>query len=374
MAKGAAMNKILRKLGVLALKRAGYSPYTANELFNKWYDDFFNYKKTTLTQKLWAYRRGFKSYEIPYYGLTEENYKDFVPGFDYLCLYPINGSYSHWIDDKLTTKYLLYPFSEYLPDYYFHIYCGEILRLVDCPEGFEASVQGIIGLLKARGSLAVKLTVGSYAIGFHKLAYENGSCYFNGQVTSEKELENLISRWLETENSQYLITEFLQAHSDLRKYWAEAPCTLRLMVKREKHQSPVIMLSFVHFATKQSGVRNVPYGISCIVDVNTGFFSDGQDRRPTELVKCKYHPDTNMLLEGKLPHWELITEKIIAISSYLPQLRYMGYDIIVTDDGFKIIEINSHSSIDYFQAYQPLLAGELTGDFFRGLLEEKKHR
>ncbi len=245
---------------------------------------------------------------------------------------------------------------------------------MDCPEGFESTIQGIIGLLKAKGSLAVKLTAGSFAIGFQKLAYADSSYSLNGEPSSEKDVEKLLSEWLKMGNKQYLFTEYLQAHSDLRKYWDGAPCTLRLMVKREKNQSPMIILSFIHFATKKSGVCNVPYGVSCIVDVNTGVFSDGQDRGPTELVERICHPDTNILLEGKLPHWELITQKIIEISSYLPQLRYMGYDIIITEEGFKIIEINSHSSIDYFQAYQPFLLGELTRDFFMGLLEEMKHK
>ena len=93
----------------------------------------------------------------------------------------------------------------------------------------------------------------------------------------------------------------------------------------------------------------------------------------TGLIDTPCHPDTNVRLEGYLPNWQLITEKIVEISSYLPQLRYMGYDVVVTQEGFKIIEINSHAGLDYLQTNHPVLAYELTRDFFKALLEEKKN-
>ena len=34
-------------------------------------------------------------------------------------------------------------------------------------------------------------------------------------------------------------------------------------------------------------------------------------------------------------------DKIVEICNFIPQVRYMGFDIIITNDGFKIIEINS---------------------------------
>ena len=169
------MNRILKRLGVYALQRSGYSPYAADALYNRWVKDFFEENPVPLTQKLWAYRRGFFPDKIAYYGLTEGNYKDYLSDFDFARLHPINGPYNAWMDDKLIIRYLLHPFSQYLPGYYYHLYRGAILPLADCPLGFEGSIPGVISLLKAKGSLAAKKSSGTLGSGFHKLAWEEGA-------------------------------------------------------------------------------------------------------------------------------------------------------------------------------------------------------
>ena len=235
------------------------------------WDDFFKEDRTALSQKFWAYRRGFYSGRIPYFGLTEDNYRDYLSDFDFYRLHPINGAYSKWIDDKLTIKYILHPYSNYLPEYYFHITNHEILRLADCPAGIEAAVPGIIHLLKARGPLSAKLLRGTKGAGFFKLAYQDQAFFINNHDASEMEVSGLLSKWLDTNGVEYLITEYLQEQADFNKFSDAAPGALRLVVIRERNQSPELIYSFHHFATKKSGVLNTPGGVSCIVDVGTRF-------------------------------------------------------------------------------------------------------
>ena len=116
------MKNLVRNLAVKRLKASGYSSFFAKAAVSNRYEDFFKNKNTTLAQKLWAQKRGFLSDRISFYGLTENNYRDYLSDFDYYRLHPINGPYSKWIDDKLTFRYLLAPFSSYLPEYYYHIY------------------------------------------------------------------------------------------------------------------------------------------------------------------------------------------------------------------------------------------------------------
>jgi len=368
------MKNLIRKFLTRWLKSKGFSDYSAEVLFNAVWNDFFKEKLTTLSQKFWAYRRGFYSRRIPYFGLTDSNYRDYLSDFDYFHLHPINGPYSKWIDDKLTIKYILHPFANYLPGYYFHIYNHEILRLEDCPAAVEASVPGIIQLLKAKGSLSAKLLIGAKGAGFFKLAYQDQAFFINNQDATEMDVSGLIYKWLNTAGLEYLVTEYLQEQADLNKFSDAAPGTLRLVVIRERNQSPWLIQSFHRFATKKSGVVNNPGGVSCIVDVGTGFFSNGKIRGMGKLIDCKHHPDTGVLLEGYLPHWNLIKEKIVEISSYIPQLRYMGYDVIITEDGFKIIEINSHQGTFYLQSCHPYMQEGAMKEFFTRLLLEKKEK
>ena len=81
-----------------------------------------------------------------------------------------------------------------------------------------------------------------------------------------------------------------------------------------------------------------------------------------------YHPDTGVLIEGYVPRWDEIKAKIVEISNFLPHLIYMGYDVVITNEGFKIIEINSHQGIGFNQTHTPFLKSPLTKDFFNDQL------
>lgn len=167
------------------MRRRGYSSYFAPKIVEERLEDIFNNKTTTLKQKLWAQKRGFLSNKIAFYGLTEDNYKNYLSDFDYYKLHPINGVFSRWIDDKLTIKYVLLPFSVYLPDYYYQIGNDGIIKLMDCPKDYGITIDDIMNLLRAQKCLAVKLIAGSFAEGFYKLSYAN-NCYYINDKNAKK--------------------------------------------------------------------------------------------------------------------------------------------------------------------------------------------
>lgn len=356
---------------MLILRKRGYSNYFANHILEERYKDLFLNKNTTIKEKVWAQKRGFLSDKIAFYGLTEDNYRDYLADFDYWKMHPINGIYSKWIDDKLTTKLILQPFSEYLPEYYYQVGNGEVLKLMDCPPGYGGSEEDLIILLKEKRYLASKLLAGTFAQGFFKLSYENEDFLINDRIVSLEDLVELIGSWIRLKNGGYLITEYLHTHSELGKIWNKTPNTLRLLVIKENGKSATLRDSFFRFGSSKTGVIDnaTNGGIACHVNVQNGEFS-----RPIRLdghhaVESEYHPDTGVLILGTLPHWDLIETKLIEISEYIPQLLYLGYDIVITDEGFKIIEINSHQGIKFPQIYCPIFKNPLLADFFTRLLD-----
>lgn len=92
---------------------------------------------------------------------------------------------------------------------------------------------------------------------------------------------------------------------------------------------------------------------------------------PTGLVDCWYHTDTHQLLEGVIPSWSEVKEKLLEISAYIPQVVYMGFDVVVTENGFKILEINSHEGIELNQTCAPYMKNEPTKPFFETLLRKR---
>ena len=74
-------------------------------------------------EKKWAMERGFFPGRIMLYGLTEENYKNYMPDYHYYMLHPFNHHFKIWVNDKLTLKYILNSSecADVMPAYYLYI-------------------------------------------------------------------------------------------------------------------------------------------------------------------------------------------------------------------------------------------------------------
>ena len=216
--KKTPLSILVRKGITRYLQKRGYSEYAVASVTEQITNDLLNVKNIPLRKRLWALKHGFFSDNFCFYDLSEENYQNYLSDLDYYWLHPLNGIFSHLIDDKLSLRYLLFPFSEYLPKYYFHISVKGTLRLMDCPKEYNADNQGVIDLLKESGALAIKSLIGSAGSGFVKLAYSGGEFLVNDKPSSERELIKMLYNW-RLSNSGYIITEFLIPHPDIRRIW-----------------------------------------------------------------------------------------------------------------------------------------------------------
>ena len=348
------------------LSKKGYSSYYVT-YYSKLVKNAYSSSSLPKADRKWAYKRGFFPWRIQQYGLTDENYKSIISDDDYYYLYPLNNRYRMWIDDKLTIKYLLAPFDRFLPRYYYHLMKERgVMRLMDCPQGYNSSVEDVISLLRDKGQLAAKMTAGTYGIGFYKLESSDGCFFVNGERKTEEDFRAFLLSL-----SDYIITEFVEMHSTLKKLNSRAVNTVRVTVINEHGSDPFIAFSFMRIGTKKSGIvdNTAQGGMVCKVDVDTGRFYDAETLIDHVYHKVTHHPDTNELLEGTLPNWDLVKNSIIEISKYLPQLTWLGYDIAITEDGFSIIEINSHQGLHKANEYPPEV-----NRFLFGALEKKKKK
>jgi len=363
---GTMIKRAVNKLIKLIMVKRGYSPYFALSAFRLHWEDFSKNPTTTWRQKIWAQRRGFHSSKIAVYGLTEENWRDYVSDFDYLKMHPINGSYTHWIDDKLIIRYLLAPFKDYLPDYYCQISGGKVMALPDAPPGFTSDITGILTLLKEVGNLAVKPAMGTKGEGFYKFSFDGRKYFINYIEKQPEEIHQLLQQL-----RGYIVTEYLPAHSSLGRIYPRAANSVRVHVINENGTEPLAVCAYIKFGTSASGVvdNTSAGGVMAEVDMASGRFFNGLVYGDLYTESCPCHPDTGEEMTGTLPHWDLVKGQLLAISRYLPQLTFLGYDIVITEDGFRIIEINSHPGIGN-QCYQPFLKDNPAADFFRKLLEK----
>lgn len=91
-------------------------------------------------------------------------------------------------------------------------------------------------------------------------------------------------------------------------------------------------------------------GNSFTDNLHTGGFKAGIDLKTgivdtvgfsTKLEKYEYHPDTKIKIPGfQIPEWSSLITIVKEISSKLPTIRYIGWDMVYTTKGWAIMEGN----------------------------------
>jgi hypothetical protein len=258
--------------------------------------------------------------------------------------------------------------------YFFHIFNNLIIKLPDCPTQLSTTLDDIINLLNARGDLAIKQSSGTLAEGFTKLSYKNDQYFINDRTCDLDRVQKFLNDLVKS--GDYIITEYLFPSNQIGKIWNESPNTLRLMVIRLQNCEPELVRAYWRFGSKFTGVVDNPAvgGIISNVDVLTGKFCSGSRYDGDILVACNVHPDTNVPIEGSIENWAFLKQKVLEICRYIPDVCYLGFDVIITENGFRIIEINSHQGIKYLQHFEPLLVNTTCNDFFLTQIERKKKR
>ena len=319
--------------------------------------------------KVWSiHKKGFSWDDWHVNELTNENCSEYLNTAQYCAMHPLNGRYSHWIDDKLTLKYLCAgtPLDKYMPEYYYQIDDnGKVLALSDAGNCKKAryTAGDIVTLLESVGELAVKRVSGSLGEGFYKASYKNGKYYLNDKVYSERELVKAIG-----ELKDYLITEYLHPHKDLVPYCADTANCIRYLIGRDDNGEMKRIKSFIRLGTVASGfVENYNAGgVLCYINEN-GDFENGNifDSHSGTNRIVSEHPDTKQRLEGKIPLWSEVQKAAEQFGVTYPQMQYLGIDFVITNKNeVKILEINSLTSLDSLQLDGSILE-KPQGDFYK---------
>lgn len=352
--------------------------YKWSKMFVKKLSDDEKAFSLTDDEKKWALTRGFYPGRIKLYGLDESNYKDYLPDWNYFMMHPLNHHFKIWVNDKLTLKYTLNSngCQDSMPEYYLYIENdGKYTYLMDVPLQINKDDDFILNLLKYKGCLAMKPNSGtSGGLGFIKLELDNDVIYENNKPID-------MQRYQQIKDSMrnYVVTEYVKQHDSLANIWGDSECTLRIIMLKEptEHISDPskwsCIASFARFgASISGGASNLSSGgIGIGFDFETGAFNDFALRYkrfcPDGNIFLNEHPDTHVKWKGfKLPNWTYVKEMLEKICSHIDSLSYLGFDVIITQDGMKLCEINTHPACDYVQVMcGPVMAKDNAVKFFK---------
>ncbi len=343
---GRKLSRRIRKIFARIFFPVSLVPYQSIRWPQDMLKDFFANKDASLGEKIWAYRRGFLSYRIKQYGITEDNIDEYISDFEYRWLRHINPKYRKWLEDKITVKYICSEHKECFPEYYFHIICkngnNKVISMMDLPDGYGNEFEDIFRLIEEKGVLALKPDEGSHGDGFYKFTCEKdgGSmkyCLNYNEVSRDEVLDILTDT-----NNQYLITEYIDMCDELKAIYAGAVNTVRMLVYKRDGINPEIGNCYVRIGSQKTGaVDNVGAGgMTAHIDPENGHFHNAKIAVDNQLVDCPVHPDTGAVIDGYLPNWDKVKKDVLDVARAIPQLEWFGFDLAVTNDGIKFPEIN----------------------------------
>lgn len=351
------------------LREGGMDPKISRIMAKRLSEDLAYFEADDATAN-WALLRGFYPGRVELYGLDESNWRDFMPDYASYMMHPYNGWQRIWVNDKLTLKYVLESeeFTGLLPRYFLYVgNDGRFTYLMDTPSDLPRDRYFLRRLLEREGILAMKPNNGTGGLGFMKVELSGGGLIVNNEPKNDDFLEEILP-----DLNNYIVTSYVRQHHELAAIWPGTECTLRIVLARMPSVDSFslgdwrCMYSYARFGLSSSGgASNLSSGgIGVGLDFETGRMKRIGYRYAQfcEGGNCAYdcHPDTGFVWEGvTLPNWSIVRSFIASICERLGSLDYMGFDLIITEDGTQLLEVNTKPSSAYANIiYGPILSSD----------------
>ncbi len=315
--------------------------------------------------RLGLWRRGFHGDAHALYGLKHRSASDYLSEFALYVRTPlINGQFAALLDNKILFYELFGREPGLVPTVWGVILDGRVASPA-APPWRGGDPMGFLGAtLEREGKVVLKAAFGRGGEGVRVLERRDGILSANGTPIEEESLRRLLAG-----AGSLLVTEHVQQHRAIAALHPATINTVRLLTMLDDAGT------FIAGAVLKIGRRrSVPVdnwirgGLSASIDLDTGRLGPacGSPERPDRLDWYRAHPETGAAIEGMIvPHWQQLRDRVLALVARVGYLKYVGWDIAITADGFRILEGNNAPALKLMQVHQPLLANPRVRAFYR---------
>lgn len=318
--------------------------------------------KVPLRRRVWAWRRGFLSRSAVRYGLTGENVSLYVSDWSRYVKTPrINGQFACALNNKIVFSRILASYGCTVPEYYCLIRDGAMFQIGDrYPMRSPADV---IAACRAGGHFAIKPYSGGSGVRVAMLRADGDQLLMDERPCSEDEAARYVRALHDG-----TIMQFMHQHEYAARIFPHSTNTLRVLTMWDlERMEPFIPFAGHRFGRPSSApVDNCSRGgLAVPVNVETGELGVGHSGHYSAKFEVhETHPDTGERITGvRVPHWKHMTRSLLDICSEMAYIPYVGWDIIITQDGFAVIEGNNYPDLGH-QAFSPLLADPRVRAFY----------
>jgi len=142
-------------------------------------------------------------------------------------------------------------------------------------------------------------------------------------------------------NGASVCEELIVQGKEIAQFHPESVNTVRIVTYRSDDGVAHTQWCFLRMGAGDSHTDNMSAGgISALIDFETGIICDcGRDYDGNRYV---FHPDTGVQLIGfNVPRWDEVKQMIQKLANALPQVRFVGWDLAYTDNGWVFVEGNA---------------------------------
>lgn len=268
------------------------------------------------------YGSGYYDYEIfAFYNLSAKLRKTYVTRFisKKLNLFMNDLDYCHIFDNK-DEFYAM--FGEYTGRSYLDM--------------SNATAEDVAKFVEGKEQIFCKLRSKTCGIGCERLNiadFENVQALYD--YLKEKEF--------------YTIEDVIKCHPDIVKLYDNAVNSMRIITMLDKDQKPHCM-----YIVQKIGLNGSIIDNNCMfspVDIETGCIKYPAHSGDTTLaIIYEEHPNSHVKIQGyKIPFVKEAVEMCFEAALKVPQVRYVGWDVAVTEKGPIIIEGNTYCAHDFWQ-------------------------
>lgn len=167
------------------------------------------------------------------------------------------------------------------------------------------------------------------------------------KVVINNELD--IKKWyIELYNEDVIVEEYLTQHPAMSAIHPESVNTIRVTTVLTNSGVEIMNAAFRMGNRGEAIDNHASGGIVASIDLGTGIVvTSGVDKFSNRYIK---HPITHKMILGfQIPYWDEVKRLAKEVSLCVPQVRYVGWDIAVLEEGVAIIEGNYRGMFDVQQ-------------------------
>jgi len=324
--------------------------------------------------RLRAWRFGFSSKSWDMYKLDENDPGLYLADLGTLLKsYKINGFFNPIIGNKLVLSRLLTAHRIPHPDVVSIILDGQLIE-ENAP--FDPDLPRALSRTLDRYPRQVfRPTWSGAGQGVFFLSREDDGLKLNGEEVTLEEACIYLSGL-----NRYLATEFLEQAAYARKIYPGSTNTIRVMsLWDEKRGEPFVAAISHRFGSSHSGMIDNWHqgtgGVCASVDEETSTLGRGLRRASDgRMVRESSHPETGEAIEGvAIPGLKDGIEGVLTAARHFPFCPMIGWDLLLSEEGFNILEANPLPGLTIVQVHTPLLKDPRSRQFFQrwGMARDK---